>query len=63
MPVYVTYDMHLKQCFNTFSCYVHRSNKLNMVNITFSVIMKVIADYDYIYNVIDYNYFASGNGD
>ena len=24
--------------------------------------MKVIADYDYIYNVIDYDYIASKNG-
>ena len=27
------------------------------------VIVKVIADYDYIWNVIDYDYYASGNGD
>jgi len=25
--------------------------------------VKIIADYDYIYNVIDYDYIASGNGD
>ena len=36
----------------------------NMVNNqTPCVIMKVIDDYDYIYDVIDYNYLASGNGD
>ena len=29
----------------------------------YCVIMKVIADSDYIYNVIDYIYIASGNGD
>ena len=32
-------------------------------NQTPCVIVKVIADYDYIYNVIDYDYIASGNGD
>ena len=31
-------------------------------NQTHSVIVKVIAYYDYIYNVIDYDYIASGNG-
>jgi hypothetical protein len=25
--------------------------------------MKVITDYDYIYNVIDYDYITSGKGD
>ena len=34
-----------------------------MVNQTHCVIMKVIADYDYIYNIIDYDYFTSGPGD
>ena len=32
-------------------------------NQTPCVIVKVIADYDYIYNVIDYDYIASGNYD
>ena len=32
-------------------------------NQTPCVIVKVIADYDYIYNGIDYDYSASGNGD
>ena len=27
------------------------------------VIVKVITDYDYIYNVIDYDYIAFGTGD
>ena len=31
-------------------------------NQTPCVIVKVIADYDYIYNVIDYDYIASRNG-
>ena len=36
----------------------------NMVNNqTPCIIVKVIVDYDYIYNVIDYDYIASGNGD
>jgi len=30
---------------------------------TLCVIVKVITDYDYIYNVFDYDYIASGNGD
>jgi len=32
-------------------------------NKTSYVIVKVIADYDYIYNVIDYDYLPSGNDD
>ena len=32
-------------------------------NQTSCVIVKVIAYYDYIKNVIDYEYIASGNGD
>ena len=32
-------------------------------NQTPCVIMKVIADYDYIYNIINYDYIASGNDD
>jgi len=31
-------------------------------NQTTCVIIKVISDYDYIYNVINYDYVASGNG-
>ena len=31
-------------------------------NQTPCVIMKVIIDYGYVYNVIDYDYTASGNG-
>ena len=32
-------------------------------NQTPCVIVKVIADYDYIYNIINYDYIASGNSD
>ena len=32
-------------------------------NQTSCVIVQVIADYNHIYNVIDYDYIASGNGD
>jgi len=32
-------------------------------NETAGIIMKVITGYDYIYNVINYDYIASGNGD
>ena len=32
-------------------------------NQTACVIVDVITDYDYIYNVIDYEYIASGNND
>ena len=34
-----------------------------MVNHTPCVIVKVITDYDYIYNVIDYDYIPSENVD
>jgi len=34
-----------------------------VINQTPWVIVKVIADYDYIYNVTDYDYIASGNDD
>jgi len=44
-------NWHIKKTYNLVNNQAHR------------VIVKVIADYNYISNVIDYDYIVSGNGD
>ena len=62
----------VRQRVNQFYCYLlpYIPNKYLWHDITWliikktpCVIVKVIADYDYICKVIDYDYIASGDGD